>query len=137
MGEVRVKVKITNAVDEGMARRGLLAKEEIRSYEADAMVDTGAVSPVLPSFVVKKLGLAILDETNVELGDSSVITVDMTEPVRLEANGRSAWLTALVTGNEVLLGQMFLEATDMQVDCLRQKLITNPAHPDQPVLKLK
>ena len=137
MGEVRVKVKLTNAIDAGMARRGLLPKDQVRSYIADAMVDTGAVSPVLPSYVVQMLGLEILETTNVELGNSSVVTVGVTEPVRLEVNGRGTSLEALVTGNEVLLGQMFLEATDKQVDCLRNKLITNPAHPDQPVLKLK
>ncbi len=44
MGEVRVKVKLTNAFDEGLARRGKIGKDEIRRYEADALVDTGAVS---------------------------------------------------------------------------------------------
>jgi hypothetical protein len=52
-------------------------------------------------------------------------------------DGRTVALEALMTGNEVLIGQMVLEAIDMQVDCTNQRLIPNPAHPDQPVLKLK
>lgn len=57
MGEVRIKVKLTNAIDEGLARRGKLSEKEIRTYEADALVDTGAVSSVVPFNVMKQLGL--------------------------------------------------------------------------------
>ena len=56
LGEVRVKVKLTNAVDEALVRRGLLTADKIRSYEADALVDTGAVRSVLPIHVVQLLG---------------------------------------------------------------------------------
>src|SRR5688500_17057582 len=63
LGEVRVKVKLTNAVDEALVRRGLLTADKIRSYEADAVVDTGAVRSVLPIHVVQLLGLAIVDKT--------------------------------------------------------------------------
>ena len=55
----------------------------------------------------------------------------------LHLDGRTVTLDALMTGNEVLIGQMVLEATDMQVDCTKRRLIPNPAHPDGPVLKLK
>jgi len=41
MGEVRVRVKLTNAVDEALVRRGLLQPEQVRTYEADALVDRG------------------------------------------------------------------------------------------------
>ena len=58
MGEVRVKVKITNVFDEMLARRGQLSPQQVRVYEAEAVVDTGAVSLVLPIFVSEKLGLA-------------------------------------------------------------------------------
>ena len=58
MGEVRVRVKLINAINEGMMRRGLMKPEEVRSFEADAMVDTGAVRLVLPSYVVEKLGVS-------------------------------------------------------------------------------
>jgi hypothetical protein len=57
IGEVRVRVKLTNAVDQALVRRGLLRPEEVRTYEADALVDTGAVRCVLPSHVVQRLGL--------------------------------------------------------------------------------
>jgi hypothetical protein len=56
MGEVRVKVKLTNAGDEVLVRRGLLTADKIRSYEAEALVNTGAVRSVLPAHVVQLLG---------------------------------------------------------------------------------
>lgn len=52
VGEVRLRVTLTNAVDEALVRRGLLSADRIRHYEADALVDTGAVRTVLPSHVV-------------------------------------------------------------------------------------
>ncbi len=40
MGEVRVKIKLTNAVDQVLVRRRLMKPEQARVYEADALVDT-------------------------------------------------------------------------------------------------
>ena len=137
MGEVRVQAKLKSAGEEFLVRRGKLRKDEVREYEADAVVETGAVSLILPSFVVEQLGLQLVGKKNAELGNGSVVTVDVTEPVEVDIDGRRVTLEALMTGNEVLIGQMVLEAIDMQVDCMNQRLIPNPAHPDQPVLKLK
>jgi len=59
MGEVRTKVKLINALDEMLARRGQLAFGQVRVYEADALVDTGAVRSVIPPQVVQQLGLEL------------------------------------------------------------------------------
>ena len=56
MGEVVVKVKLTNAGDETLVRRGLMKKDDIRTYDAEAIIDTGAVSTIIPIHVVEKLG---------------------------------------------------------------------------------
>jgi hypothetical protein len=42
-----------------------------------------------------------------------------------------------VLGSEVLIGQTVLESLDLQVDCLNHRVVGNPAHPDQPVIKIK
>jgi clan AA aspartic protease len=137
MDDVRVKARLTNAGDEFLARRRRLPKSEVRECEADALVDTGAVSLIVPGFIVQKLGLELVGKKNAELAKGSIVTLDVTEPVDVHIDGRTVTLEALMTGNEVLIGQMVLEATDMQVDCMNRRLIPNPAHPDQPVLKLK
>ena len=56
MGAVRVQVRLTNAVDEALVRRGSLTSAEVRTYVADALVDTGAVRMVLPPQVVVASG---------------------------------------------------------------------------------
>ena len=43
----------------------------------------------------------------------------------------------LVLGSEVLIGQTVLESLDLQVDCTNHRVIGNPAHPDQPMIKIK
>src|SRR2546429_5075320 len=114
MGEVRAKVKLTNAIDEGLVRRGLLSKEQVRTYETDALVDTGSISPVLPSFVAQQLGLAIVGRQNAELADASVITAEVTEYVGIDVRGRRFDLQAMIKGNEVFFDKTVLELFDMQ-----------------------
>jgi clan AA aspartic protease len=137
MGEVRVKVKLTNAVDEALVRRGLLMADRIRSYEADALVDTGAVRSVLPIHVVQLLGLAIVDKARATYANDAAEDVDVTEMVGITLLGRRITEETLVLGSEVLIGQTVLESLDLQVDCTNHRVIPNPAHPDQPVIKIK
>lgn len=137
MGEVRVKVKLTNAFDESLARRGQLKKEEIRSYEADALVDTGSVSSVVPVNVMERLGVLAIGSRIAEYADGRKDRVQLTEPITFDIIGRITTENAMVLGDEVLIGQTVLEVIDMFVDCVNQKLIPNPAHPDQPVVKIK
>ena len=59
MGSVRVKVKLKNAIDETLISRGLLAPGLLRECETEGLVDTGAVSLVIPPQIVEKLGLKI------------------------------------------------------------------------------
>ena len=117
MGEVRVKAKLTNAVDEALVRRGLLKPEQVRSYDADALVDTGAVRTVLPPQAVSRLGLGVRGRLTVEYADGRKETVDVTEPLIVEIEGRDTLEDALVLGDEVLIGQTVLEKIDMLVDC--------------------
>ncbi|CAN5604670.1 hypothetical protein BH24ACI2_BH24ACI2_05110 [soil metagenome] len=137
MGEVRIKVKLTNAFDEALARRGQIDKDEIRTYEADALVDTGAVSSVVPANVMKQLGVLSIGSRIAEYADGRKDSVDITEPIVFDIIGRETIESAMVLGDEVIIGQTVLEVIDMQVDCHNQKLIPNPAHPDQPVVKIK
>jgi len=137
MGEVRVKVKLTNTLDRALARRGSITEEEIRTYEADALIDTGAVSSVVPPNVMSQLGLQADGQRVAEYADGRNEVVDLTEPITFNIIGRETSEGAMVLGDEVIIGQTVLEVLDLQVDCRNQKLIPNPAHPDQPVVKIK
>jgi clan AA aspartic protease len=137
MGEVRVMVRLSNAADMALVRRNLMRPEEIRVVEADALVDTGAVTFVLPSLVVERLRLARPFKQVADYADGRRDEVDVTEPVFVELLGRHTVEEALVLGDEVIVGQTILEKTDLYVDCRQKRLLPNPAHPDQPVLQVK
>lgn len=137
MGEVRVKAKLTNAVDEALVRRGMLTPTQVRTYEADALFDTGAVRTVLPQRVVDSLGLAMRGQRVAEYADGRKDVVSVTGPLIIDLEGRDTLEEALVLGDEMLIGQTVLEKLDLFVDCQRQRLVPNPAHPDQPVTKVE
>ena len=137
MGEVRTTVKLTNAVDLEVARRGFMPVEDVRSLEADALVDTGAVSLVLPSSIVERLGLARTGKRLVSYADGRQDEIDATGPVGVEILYRPTIAEAIVLGDEVIIGQIILEQMDLWVDTRERRLVPNPAHPDQPVIKIK
>ncbi len=137
MGEVRIQASLTNAVDEGMAYRGQLDVDEVRTKTVDAMVDTGAVNSVLPPSLANTLGLRRKTHQLVEYADGRREKVDVTDGVLIEIQGRSVYEECLILGNEVLIGQTVLEKTDLHVDCRSRSLVPNPAHPHQGVVKVK
>ncbi len=137
MGEIRVKVMLTNAVDDELWRTGTLPRDKVRTYEADAVVDIGAVRSVLPIHVFEKLGASIRGLRVAEHADGRKDTVDVTGPIIFEMLGRDTMEEALVLGDEVLIGQTVLEKLDLLADCANRRLLPNPAHPDQPVSKVK
>jgi clan AA aspartic protease len=137
VGEVRTRVMLTNAVDEALARRGMIKPDEVRRYQADALVDTGAVRSVLPPHVVERLGLGLRGQRVAEYADGRREAVGVTEPLVVEIEGRDTLEEALVLGDEVIIGQTVIEKLDLLVDCVNRRLVPNPAHPDQPVSKVK
>ncbi len=137
MGEVRIKVNLTNPFDQAMVREGFKKEEDIRFLEVDALIDTGAVNCVLPQYVADRLGLARPFRQVAEFADGRKEEVDVTEPVLMEILNRKVYEECLVLGDEVLIGQTALESTDLYVDCRNNRLIPNPAHPFQPVIKIK
>lgn len=137
MGEVRVKVKLTNGVDQALVRRGLLAPDQVRSYETSALVDTGAIRSVIPVQVLQHLGLGVVRQARAVFANDSGEDVDVSEMVGIDIIGRRTTEEMLVLGSEVLIGQTVLETLDLLVDCTNLRVVPNPDHPDQPVIKIK
>ncbi|MFY9607674.1 MAG: clan AA aspartic protease [Blastocatellia bacterium] len=137
MGEVRTEALLFNATDESLVRRGQLARDQVRSYKADALVETGAVRSIVPTHVVQQLGLAIVENQVAEYADGRRDVVGVTEAIEISINGRRTLDEALVLGDEVIIGQTVLEKLDFLVDCRNHRVVPNPAHPDQPVSKVK
>ncbi|WP_404783918.1 retroviral-like aspartic protease family protein [Altericista sp. CCNU0014] len=136
MGEVRVKVKLTNAIDEALIRRGLLNPDLLRTCETEALIETGAVRTVLPKAIMAQLGLNIRNQQIAQFANGTEESVGVTEPVLIEIAGRETTEATLVTGKTVLIGQTVLETLDLLVDCKNQRLIPNPEHPNYSVLRI-
>ena len=133
MGEIRAQVKLTNAVDEALVRRGALRPDQVRRVEVEGVVDTGAVRSVLPIHIVQQLGLQIRGQRMAQYADGREESVGVTEPVIFECLTRDTMEEALVLGNEVLIGQTVLEKLDLLADCAGRRLIPHPDRPNQPV----
>src|SRR5437870_471054 len=120
MGEIHVKVLLTNSLDEALHRRKKLKKSQVRRYEADALVDTGAIRSVIPAHVMEQLGVGSYGQRVAEYADGRKETVAVTEPIIFEILGRNTQDEALVLGDEVLIGQTVLEKLDLLADCANQ-----------------
>jgi clan AA aspartic protease len=136
MGEVRVQVKLINAVDEELVNRGLLNPNQLRVHETQALIDTGAVRTVLSKEIVEKLGLRIRGQQIAKYADGRQEEVGLTGPVIIQLEGRETTEAVLVAGDEVLIGQTVLETLDLLVDCKNQCLIPNPKHPEYPIFRI-
>ncbi len=121
----------------GMSRRGSLAPEQIRSVTVEAVVDTGAVRSCIPVDLMEQLGLETLRHINAQMANGQVDSVPLTEAAYIDILGRIATESFLVLGGEVLLGQTALESTDLFVDCNRQRVITNPDHPNSAIIRIR
>ena len=64
-----------------------------------------------------------------QYADGRLKEVDLTEGFVPEIMGRRT--------TEEALSQTALEKLDLLSDCQRKRLVPNPAHPDQPVSKVK
>ncbi|WP_009631170.1 hypothetical protein [Synechocystis sp. PCC 7509] len=58
MEKITTTLVITNRLDQGLAERGLMPTEDIRTITLkNVLVDTGATTLCLPANVIAKLGL--------------------------------------------------------------------------------
>ena len=63
MGQVFTTIKLTNNVDEILAERGFIPKDQVPSITIDnVLVDTGATRLCLPEEIISQLGLRLVGE---------------------------------------------------------------------------
>ena len=130
MAKVLVTAKIENLRDLYNVKQGLLPDDQVRRIEvADAVIDTGATTLLLPKRMINALGLEPLRTRHSRgLGGEFILPVYGT--VRLTIQGRDCPLDVGAIGDEypVLVGQIPLEALDWVVDTKGRRLIGNPDH---------
>ena len=136
MGQVHVRVVLTNHREAVMARLGQLDTSRVHRYETEALLDTGAVRSTIPAAVAERLGLFRLRKTDAKYADGRVEEVDMTEAVTVEILGRETEMNPMILGEQILLGVMVLEGLDLMVDCNRNRLVPYQGTWDQPVFRV-
>jgi hypothetical protein len=137
MDEIRAKVRLRNAIDEALARHGRLPAGQIRTYEANAVVDANSVRCTIPPRVAEQLGVSVRGQRIVKHGGGPRAVAPLTGPIFFEILGRDAVEESLILGDEVRIGHTVLAKLHLLPDRANGRLIPNPAHPDQPVTKVK
>ena len=136
MGEVREQVTLRNGIDQGNVAVGRLPAADVRQVSREGVIDTGAITMVIPQDAADALGVPVNGSHTITLAGGAVHTVPTVGPVSVGIAGRSANVDAIVFGTEVLIGQIPLEFMDLWIDCKRQRIVPNPASPDRPLSRV-
>ncbi len=137
MRQITVNAELENAVDRGIFEEGLRSESTIRRTAVDAIVDTGAVSLVLPEDVVERLGLPTRRTVMVTYADERSAERPVAGPLTIRIGDRFMSTDCVVgpPSSEALVGQVVLETMDLIADCANQALL--PRVPDNPMLNVK
>ena len=136
MGEIRASVTLENSGDREDAYRGHRGQADIRRTTVEGVVDTGAVSLVIPEEIATELGLRQHGTRTVVYADERREERPVTN-VTIEIGNLATWTEAIVgpAGSQVLIGQVVLEMLDLIADCRNRTLA--PRHPEGPVLAIR
>jgi clan AA aspartic protease len=127
MGKVKEKIIVRNFGDILKAKEGLIQEDKIRSFELEAIIDTGAAYLCLPPDIIEKLGLLYSQTTEVRTANGNVKR-RIFRAAEITIKERS--ITQSVMENDrntpPLIGYLVLEEMDFVVDSKSQKIIGNP-----------
>jgi predicted aspartyl protease len=125
MARFKVELELTNNDDRVLAQAGVLAPDAVRHVTAEAVVDSGAISLVLPGSLANELGLKVTGKSRVRYADHRTALRDVVGYVRVRYRNRESVFDALVEPRRknVLMGAFVPEALDLIVDCKHERLV--------------
>lgn len=126
MGYVHAEIELSNPREPG-----------INPLTANALVDTGALTLCIPEHVRLQLRLEEAEQREITTADGRKSVVSYVGPVRVRFRNRSAFVGALVLGDEVLLGAVPMEDMDLVISPANRELIVNPESPNIPQALVK
>jgi len=131
MGDVREDITLKNAIDLGLAGRGIIKEEDVRTITVKALADTGAWTLILTEETFRKLGLGIVSQSKSTVAGGGRKDSFKAEPVRVQWKDRFTTIDPVVLPGETenLLGTLPLEGMDLMVDPVRQRVVG--AHGDE------
>jgi clan AA aspartic protease len=103
---------------------------ECQPVEVEALADTGSVFLIIPEHIQRQLALEEHDQKDVTLADGSRKKFPYVGPIETRFKNRSAFVGAIVMGDQVLLGAIPMEDMDLVVLPKDRHVDVNPASPD-------
>ena len=126
MGTVYARIRLSNDL-----------RPDLDPVEADAVVDSGAINLCITEGIKAQLGLKTRRVRMAQLADGSSQPVDVVAPVTVAFENRETTTTAMVIGNEVLLGAIPMQDMDVLIDPRNERLILPPDRPNFALSKVK
>lgn len=124
MGKVLTDLVVTNRLDQGMANKGLISSDDVRSIMlTGVLVDIGATTLCLPAETIEKLGLELLREVPVATANG-VSQARIFQDASVSICGRQGTFECLELpgGQSALLGVIPLEMLGLEPDLQNQAL---------------
>jgi len=120
-----MKISLANYIDLIRAESGDIPLDSVRRFEVDGIVDTGAAQLVLPAAAAEALGLDEAWLAKVTYADGHTEKRPVVKNVWLQLCDRDSVFSAVIEPNRktALIGAIVLEALDLVVDCVSQKLL--------------
>jgi clan AA aspartic protease len=126
MGYIHAEIELSNPRESGL-----------NPLNVRAMVDTGALTLCIPEHVQLQLRLEEAEKREITTADGRKSVVSYVGPVKVRFRNRSAFVGALVLGDEVLLGAVPMGDMDLVLRPARRELIVNPESPNIPQALVK
>jgi predicted aspartyl protease len=131
MGRFSVEFEVANGRDIMQVELGQLSADKVRRVRMQGVVDPGATRLMLPTRVVKKLGLPVIQKIPVRYADGRNARRDLVDYARVYLQGRQGLVDAIAEPKRktALIGAFVLEVLDFLVDCQKQRLVPrDPKH---------
>ena len=126
MGLSRTEITLRNPRDHGLA-----------PLTVSALVDTGALHLCIPSHFAIQLKLDCLEQREVTTADGVRRLIDYVGPVEIRFGNRGCFTGALVLGDDILLGAVPMEDSDLVVSPATRSVTVNSASPNIPTSSAK
>ncbi len=126
MGLIYAEIQLSNPV-----------LPELSSIKVKALVDSVALHLCIPKHLALQLKLTSLEDRDVTLADGSRQLIPYTGPIKVNFANRTAFVGAMIMGDEVLLGAIPMEDMDVVCHPATRKLIVNPESPNVAMSKVK
>lgn len=109
----------------------------LSAIETRALVDSGALHLCIPQHLALQLRIETLEDREVTLANGSKQLIPYAGSIKVKFKNRTAFVGAMIMGDEVLLGAIPMEDMDVVIQPATQSLNVNPESPNIAMSKAK